>query len=130
MVITDTIGDLIIRLKNGNRVGKDTVSVRASKLKSAVAEALVRAGFVKSVSAGKGGAMLDIELAYGAEKTPRIAGVARVSKPSRRVYMPVSEIRPFKGGFGALILSTPAGILSDKEAIKAKAGGEALFRIW
>ncbi|MFA6340918.1 MAG: 30S ribosomal protein S8 [Candidatus Paceibacterota bacterium] len=129
-MVTDTIGDLIIRLKNANLAGKESISLYTSKNKFAVAEALKRAGFVKSVSKSKNEKMLDIELSYKSGKQPKIAEVQRVSKPSRRIYKGVADIKPFKNGFGATFISTPAGILSDKEAIKQKVGGEVLFRVW
>ncbi len=129
-MVTDKIGDLIIRIKNANLAKKESVSLYSSKIKETVAEAIARAGFVKSVSKSKNGKMLEIALLYKADKTPRIQNVERVSKPSRRVYRSVLEIKPFKNGFGAIIFSTPKGILSDKEARKQKVGGEAMFKIW
>lgn len=129
-MVTDIIGDFIIRIKNGNLAGKEVVSVYTSKNKEAVADALVRAGYIKSFSKNSTGRMLDIVLNYKSDKTPRISGVQRVSKPSRRVYQKSADTKPFKSGFGAIIISTPAGILSNKEAVKQKVGGEVLFKIW
>ena len=129
-MVTDKIGDLIIRIKNANLKGKEMVTLYTSNLKYAVAEALLRAGFVKSVAKSKNGKMLEIELAYKADKTSRIENVQRISKPSRRIYKTSAELKPFKNGFGATILSTPKGILSNKEAFKQKVGGEVMFRIW
>lgn len=130
MVVTDKIGDLIIRLKNANAVGKESVSLYTSKLKFATAEALARAGYVKSVTKSKNGKMLEIVLSYKSDKTPKIVNVQRISKPSRRIYQKSSELKSFKAGYGAAILSTPAGILSNKEAFKQKVGGEIMFKIW
>ena len=129
-MVTDKIGDLIIRIKNANLRGKESVSLYTSNLKYAVAEALLRAGYVASVAKSKNGKMLEIELAYKADKTSRIEDVQRISKPSRRIYKTSAELKPFKNGFGATILSTPKGILSNKEAFKQKVGGEVMFRIW
>ncbi len=129
-MVTDTIGDLIIRIKNANLVKKDSVTLYTSKLKESVAEALQRGGFVKSVTKSKNGKMLEITLAYNEDKTPKVIDVQRISKPSRRIYKPFSELKPFKNGFGAVILSTPKGILSNKEAYKQKVGGEVMFKIW
>ena len=129
-MVTDIIGDFIIRIKNANLVGKESVSVYISKNKVAVADALVRAGYIKSFSKNSTGRLLEVVLAYKADKSSKIGGVQRVSKPSRRVYQKSSEIRPFKNGFGTTIFSTPAGILTNKEAVKQKVGGEVLFRIW
>jgi small subunit ribosomal protein S8 len=129
-MVTDKIGDLITRLKNGNRAKKDSVSISNSKLKEAVAEALARSGFVKSVSTSKDGKMLDIALAYNQDKTPKITDVKRISKPSRRIYRGFEAIKPGATRVGLVILSTPKGILSNKEAHKEKVGGEAMFQIW
>ena len=129
-MVTDTIGDLIIRIKNANLAKKDSVTLYTSKMKEAICNTLVKSGFIKSAGKSKNGKMLEIELAYKSDKTPKITGAARISKPSRRVYNNVSDIKMFKGGFGSTIFSTPLGILSDKEAKKNKVGGEALFKIW
>jgi small subunit ribosomal protein S8 len=127
-MVTDTIGDFIIRLKNANIAGKDVVSMFTSKNKTAVADALGRAGYIKSFS--NDGKMLEVVLNYKSDKTPKIQGVQRVSKPSRRVYQKSSDIKSFKNGYGATIISTPAGVLTNKEATKQKVGGEVLFKIW
>ncbi len=129
-MVTDTIGDLIIRIKNANLVKKDSITLYTSKLKEAVAEALQRGGYVQSVTKTKNGKMLEITLAYNEDKTPKVIDVQRISKPSRRIYKPFSELKPFKNGFGSIILSTPKGILSNKEAFKQKVGGEVMFKIW
>jgi len=129
-MVTDIIGDLIIRLKNANVMSKESVSVYSSKMKDAVADALFRAGFVKSISKSKNGKMIEITLAYKLDKTPKISDVKRISKPSRRIYQRSSDIKVFKGGFGTTILSTPNGILTDKEAKKQKVGGEVMFKLW
>ena len=129
-MVTDIIGDFIIRIKNANLSGKETVSMYTSKNKIAIADALLRAGYIKSFSKNSTGRMLDIVLNYKSDKTPKITNVQRISKPSRRVYQKSSEIKPFKSGFGAIIISTPAGILSNREAVKQKVGGEVLFKIW
>ena len=127
-MVTDTIADFIIRLKNANLVGKESISTYTSKKKEAIADALVRAGFVKSFS--KNGKMIEVVLNYKSDKSSKIKGVQRISKPSRRVYQGSADIKQFKSGYGAVIFSTPAGILSNKEASKQKVGGEILFKIW
>ncbi len=129
-MVTDIIGDFIIRIKNANFAGKEVVSVYASKNKVAVADVLARTGYIKSFSKNSAGKMLDIVLNYKSDKTPKIRGVERVSKPSRRVYQKSGDIKPFKNGFGATVISTPSGVLSNKEAVKQKVGGEVLFKIW
>jgi small subunit ribosomal protein S8 len=129
-MVTDIIGDFIIRLKNANFANKESVSVYTSKSKEAVADALVRAGFIKSFSKNSSGKMLEIVLAYNSSNKPKINGVKRISKPSRRIYKGYKEIKPLKNGFGATIFSTPWGVFSDKEAIKKNVGGEVMFNIW
>ena len=131
-MVGDTIGDLIIRLKNAGAVGKETVSVPYSKLRHSVLNKLVDAGYVEA-AAEQGKAVqektLEVTLRYenGAH---RINGVKRISKPGRRLYTKVADIHPVKFGKGHLILSTPAGILTGEEAKEQKMGGEQLFIIW
>ncbi|HAO64399.1 TPA: 30S ribosomal protein S8 [Candidatus Taylorbacteria bacterium] len=130
-MVTDPISDLIIRIKNAGPVRKEVVSMPYSKLKHAIAEVLKNHKFITSVeSKGKGiETTLEIGIAYDGIK-PRINDVERVSKSSRRVYKGATEIASVRNGFGSLILSTSKGIMTDKEARKAKVGGEALFKIW
>ena len=131
-MVSDTVGDFIIRLKNAGAVKKTSVSVPYSALKHAIAEKLKNAGFVQSVEkkGKKARKTLDVALKYDNEKLPVIHGVKRVSKPGRRLYRSAREIVPVRYGHGALILSTPKGILTGKEARKENVGGEALFEIW
>ena len=131
-MIGDPVGDFIIQLKNAGMARKDCVSIPYSQLKFAVANKLQQKGFIKSVSkrGKKARKMIEVELLYTKEGSPRIGGVTRVSKPGRRVYEGVSKIYPVQYGRGALILSTPKGILTGEEARKEHVGGEALFKIW
>ena len=128
-MVTDPVSDFIIRLKNASDVKKSTVSVSQSKLIENIAHALKKAGYVASVANNKGEYTLSIGIAFvGAQ--PRISGVERISKSSRRIYLKSADIRVFRSGFGNTFLSTPKGIVSDMEAKKLKVGGEVLFRIW
>jgi len=131
-MVGDTIGDLIIRLKNAGVVGKKTVSLPYSKLRHAVLNKLVEAGYVVSTTT-KGKQVqektLEVTLRYE-NGDHRIRGVKRVSKPGRRLYTKVADIHPVKFGKGHMILSTPAGILTNEEAKEKKMGGEQLFIIW
>ncbi len=131
-MVNDPIGDLIIRLTNAGAVRKASVAVPFSMLKMAVAEKLKEAGYVAHVEkkGKKVKKTLEIGLKYDTAGVHRIAGVKRVSKPGRRVYKGVLDINPVRYGHGLLILSTPKGILTDKEAKTAKVGGEAMFEIW
>lgn len=127
----DPIANMIIQLKNAGDAGRDRVSVPYSKLKHAVADTLKREGFVKNVDArtDKSKPELVIEL-FLDNRIPKIKGVKRVSKTSKRVYKKSSELRPVKYGYGAMVLTTPKGVMSAREAKKEKVGGEALFMIW
>ena len=131
-MVGDTVGDFIIRLKNAGAVKKEKVSMPYSKLKHAIADKLAEVGYVSSVAtSGKDiHKKLEVTLTYTPEGAPKIMGVKRVSKPGRRLYTRVSEIFPVKFGRGNMILSTPAGILTDMEAKKSNVGGEQLFIIW
>ncbi len=131
-MVTDPISDLIIRIQNASAAGKPTVAVVYSKFAESVAHALKKAGYVTSVEK-KGKKFvkeLELGLVYDQSNTPRIHGVERVSKPSRRIYQKSSDIRMYRSGFGNTFFSTPKGVLVDQEAKKNKVGGEVLFKIW
>jgi small subunit ribosomal protein S8 len=127
----DSISNMIIMLKNASLANKESVSVPASKLKNAIAECLKKEGYVGDISkkVKKGQPLLEIKLIY-TDKKARITEVERVSKQSRRVYFGMKDIHTVRSGSGLLVLSTPKGIMSGKEARKEQVGGEALFRIW
>ena len=131
-MVNDPVGDFIIRLTNAGAIKKEVVSVPFSMFKLAIAEKLKDAGFISAVEK-KGKKIkktLDVVLKYDMQGQPQIQGVKRISKPGRRMYKSVLDIVPVRYGKGALILSTPSGIKTDKEAKKEKVGGEALFEIW
>ena len=130
-MVSDSVGDFVIQLKNAGMVGKATVSLPHSNLKNAIANKLVEAGYVaKAEVKGKDAKKsLEVTLKYENGKHS-IMGVKRVSKPGRRLYTKVADIYPVKFGKGHLILSTPAGILTDEEARAKNVGGEQLFIIW
>ncbi|MDD5318206.1 MAG: 30S ribosomal protein S8 [Candidatus Pacebacteria bacterium] len=127
----DSIAELITKLKNANVSGKETVSFPYSKMREQILNTLEKRGFVKAV--GKKGKKvnkaLEAALVYEDGKS-RIQGVSQISKFSKRIYYKVSDIKPVRNGFGALIITTPQGIMTDLEARKAKVGGEPLFKIW
>ena len=127
----DTISNMIIQIKNAGSAGHDHVSVPYSKLKYSIAEVLKKEKFIKDVAieSQKSRKMLAIDL-FMENRVPKIKGVKRISKPSRRIYKKSSDIRSVKNGYGALILSTSQGIMSGREARRASLGGEALFQIW
>ena len=127
----DTISNFIIKLKNAGNAGLETVSTPASKLTSSIAEILKQEGFIKDFTekSEKGRKVIAITL-FSENRIPKIKGVKRISKPSKRIYKKAEEIRGVKSGYGALILSTSHGVMTGREAKKAKLGGEALFNIW
>jgi len=131
-MVNDPVSDFIIRLKNAGMVKKHEVSVPYSKLKHAIAEKLVEAGYVSGAEkrGKKVKKSLDVTLKYDDRGTHQIHGVKRISKPGRRLYISMSEIHPIKFGKGKLILSTPMGILTGEEAKEKRVGGEQLFIIW
>ena len=118
-------------LKNASLAGKESVFLPYSKMKNAIAGCLKKEGYVSNISkkVKKDQPVLEIELIY-VDKKPKIVEVERISKQSRRVYFRMKDIHTVRNGSGLLVLSTPKGILSGKEARKEQVGGEALFRIW
>jgi len=130
-MVGDTIGDLIIQLKNAGMVSKKEVAVPYSKLRHAIADKLVAAGYIESAAqqGKKVQKTLAVTLKYENGKH-RISGVKRVSKPGRRLYTKVADIHRIKFGQGHMILSTPVGILTNEEARTQNVGGEQLFIIW
>lgn len=130
-MVTDPIADFITRIKNASDARKESVSIPYSSLKENIAHALVKGGYIQTVEVkGKGVTKtIELVLTYIA-KNPRINGVLRISKPSRRIYQKAKDIRMFKSGFGNTVLSTPQGIFLDADAKKLKVGGETLFKIW
>lgn len=130
-MVTDRVGDFIIRLKNAGAIGNPTVTVSHSKHIEAVANKLKDLGFVERVEITKTlPRMIEVTLAYDANGMHKIHDVKRISKPGRRMYVSARDAHSVKNGLGAAIISTPKGILADKEARKVRQGGEALFEIW
>ena len=140
-MVTDPIADFITQIKNGSKARKAVLSIPYSALKESIAHALMKAGYLVSVEqkGKKVSKTLEIGLAYiGAvageahtvNSEPRVQGVDRISKSSRRIYQKARDIRVYKSGFGNTVYSTPLGILLDVDAKKMKVGGEVLFKIW
>src|SRR3989344_8671262 len=130
-MVTDPIADFINRIKTAQMAGLPSILVPFSKLKFEIAELLVREDYALKVEkkGKKAKKYLNLFLKYNDGK-PEVEGVTRLSKPSRRTYLKVSDIRAVKNGHGLLVLSTPKGLMTGKEARKEKTGGEALFSIW
>lgn len=127
----DSIANMIIMMKNGSLAGLASVTFPYSKMKEAILVCLKQEGYVGvfSKKIKKGQPVLEVALIYEGGK-PRITEVDRISKQSRRVYFGMKDIHSVRSGSGLLVLSTPKGILSGKEARKEQVGGEALFKIW
>jgi small subunit ribosomal protein S8 len=131
MAMTDPLGDLLTRIRNGQQARKDSVLTPASKLRAHVLDVLQREGYIRGYSeevlAGQKG--LRIELKYF-EGQPAIQHLARVSKPGRRVYSGAMELPRIGNGLGVVIVSTPRGVLSDAEARDQNVGGEVLAEVF
>jgi len=130
--MTDPIADMLTRITNATMAGKTLTIVPYSKLKFEIANILLKHNLIKSFSV-KGRKVrkhMEVELAYKEDGSPRITGTTRLSKPSKRTYLRVNDIRSVRQGYGYLVVSTPKGIMIGDDARKAKVGGEALFRIW
>ena len=132
MHITDTIADLLTRIRNASAAKHDTVDVPASNMKKAIVQILVDEGYLKSftvVDDGKKG-IIRITLKYGENKTQVISGLKRVSKPGLRIYTSCEEMPQVMKGLGIAILSTSKGIMTDRQARKEHVGGEVLAFVW
>ena len=129
-MVSDRVGDFIIRLKNAGAINQPSVVLPHSNHLEAIARKLKELGFVGEVSVKKEPKMLEVELLYTETGEHKIRDVKRLSKPGRRLYAGSADAHAVKNGLGARILSTPKGILSDAQARKVRAGGETLFEIW
>ena len=131
-VINDPIADMLTRVRNGLKAGLTDVSMPASRMKAAVAEALIGAGYLTACRVeGEGtGRTLTVVLKYQADRTPVVEGLKRISKPSVRRYVGHDKIPRVLGGFGTVILSTSRGVMTDKEARRERIGGEVLCSVW
>ena len=133
MTMSDPIADMLTRIRNANTAKHDTVDVPASKIKVAIAEILLKEGYIKAFDLVDAGSYnnIHITLKYGKDKTVKtITGLKRISKPGLRIYAGKDELPHVLGGLGIAIVSTNKGILTDKEARKENVGGEVLAYIW
>ena len=133
MSMSDPIADMLTRIRNANTAKHDTVDVPASKMKIAIADILLKEGYIKAYDIVEDGAFsnIHITLKYGRDKNEKIiSGIKRISKPGLRIYADVEKMPKVLGGLGIAIVSTNKGILTDKEARKANVGGEVLAYVW
>lgn len=131
MALTDPLGDMLARIRNGQQAGKSSIASPASKLRMNVLEVLKKEGYIRGYELVEEGNKrnLRIELKYF-EGEPVIKTIDRVSKPGRRVYSAIKDLGKVRGGLGISILSTPRGVMSDTEARTANVGGEVLCRVF
>ena len=132
MQITDTIADMLTRIRNANSSKHDTVDIPASNMKKAIAQILVDEGFLKGftvIEDGKQG-VIRMTLKYGANKAPVITGLRRVSKPGLRIYSNCEDMPKVMKGLGVAIVSTSKGVMTDKKARRENVGGEVLAFVW
>jgi len=129
--MTDPITDFLNRIRNAQAVLKPEVFVPFSNLKYEIAKILEKKGFVEKVEkkGRKTKRIIEITLKYQ-EKIPAISGLTRISKPGQRIYVRAKKIKKVKGGYGFSIISTPKGLMTDKEARKQKLGGEVICEVW
>ena len=133
MTMSDPIADMLTRIRNANTAKHDTVDIPASKIKVAIADILVREGYIAKYDLVEDGAFktIHITLKYGADKNEKvISGLKRISKPGLRVYANTEDIPKVLGGLGTAIISTNKGVVTDKEARKLGVGGEVLCFVW
>ncbi|MEK7704314.1 MAG: 30S ribosomal protein S8 [Myxococcota bacterium] len=129
---TDPVADMLTRVRNGCRARLERVDVPHSKLKEMLAQILKREGFIEDfrIVKGKTQDILDVKIRYDGSREPAIRGIQRVSRPGLRRYMGYQDIPRIQNGQGMMILTTSKGIMTDREARKARLGGEALCAVW
>jgi small subunit ribosomal protein S8 len=129
--MTDPITDLLNQIRNAQAVGKTEILVPTSKIKKEIANLLNKEGFVGEIKNGMKGKMKALKIALKYENDlPAISGLKRVSKPGQRIYEGFDEIKRVRGGYGISIVSTPKGLMTNKEARKQKLGGEVICQVW
>jgi small subunit ribosomal protein S8 len=134
-MVTDRVGDFIVRLQNAAMIGKREVSIPYSAHLLAIAKKLKELNFLAMVTTKvedekNSHKTIVVTLAYDERGNAKLRGVKRISKPGRRLYTPHTSAHKVKGGTGALVLSSPSGIISDAEARNRRIGGEEMFEIW
>ena len=132
MSMTDTIGDMLTRIRNAGKARFDKVDIPASRMKISLARIFKDEGFIKNYKVIKDNkqGILRVYLKYDDQNQPMIHRIERVSKPSRRVYSGCEELPKVQGGLGVAVISTSQGVMSDRQARKLGVGGEVLCEIW
>lgn len=131
-MMTDPIADMLTRIRNANSIGRKQVDMPASRMRVGIANVLKEEGFIQdfSVAEGKPSSTLELTLRYGLDGEKVIRSILRVSKPGRRAYAGVKELKPVLRGQGIQVLSTPKGVLSDRKARELGVGGELLAEVY
>jgi small subunit ribosomal protein S8 len=132
MSMTDNIGDMLTRIRNGGKARFDKVDIPASRMKISLARIFKDEGFIKNYKVIKDNkqGILRVYLKYDEHNLPLIQRIERVSKPSRRVYAGVEELPKVQGGLGVAVVSTSKGVMTDRQARKLGVGGEVLCQVW
>ena len=134
MTMTDPIADMLTRIRNANSAMFDSVSMPGSKVKESLAKILEREGFIEGFDVraidGRPGTTLEIKLKYSQDRKRTIMGIKRISKPGLRIYKKSEQMPKVLGGVGVAVVSTSQGLMTDREARKAKLGGEVLCYVW
>ena len=132
MSMTDTIGDMLTRIRNAGKARFDKVDIPASRMKISLARIFKDEGFIKNYKVIKDNkqGILRVYLKYDDQNLPLIQRIERVSKPGRRVYAGCEELPKVQGGLGVAVISTSKGVMSDRQARKHRVGGEVLCRVW
>ena len=132
MNVTDPIADLLTRIRNASSAKHDTVDIPASNMKKAISRILLDEGYIRAmhVSDNNKQGMIRLTLKYGEGRRPAITGLRRVSKPGLRIYTSCEEMPKVLKGLGIAIVSTPKGVMTDKQARKENVGGEVLAFVW
>ncbi len=129
-MFTDPIADMLTRIRNAAAAKKDELVLPYSKFKDNLARLFLKEGFIAAVSELKGQhKMLQIKLKYSGSGSV-IGGIKRVSKPGQRIYLPADKLPRTNSGYGVTVVSTSRGLMTDKEARKAKVGGEVVCQVW
>jgi len=131
-MMTDPVADMLTRVRNATAARKATVDVPWSRHKEEIARVLVQEGYLAAAAAveAEPRRVLRIDLRYDNRRRPVITGIRRVSRPSLRVYVGTDEIPAVRGGLGINVLSTPKGVLVDRDARREKVGGEVICTVW
>lgn len=131
-MMTDPIADMLTRIRNANSIGRKTVDMPASRMRVGIANVLKDEGFIENynVEAAKPASILHVQLRYGIDGEKVIRSIIRVSKPGRRAYASLKELKPVLRGQGINVLSTPKGVISDRKARELGVGGELLAEVY